>query len=71
MQSRFSDVAFHFVYPISLIMPATGYFTTFILSYILARIVFKNVRPYLPYFRTVQKMLDHEQPIEASPVRSQ
>jgi hypothetical protein len=25
---------------------------------VLARILFKNIRRYLPYFRSVQKMLD-------------
>lgn len=58
MQSRFAGVAFEFAYPVSLIWPSTGYFTTFILCYILARILFRNIRRYLPYFRTVQKTLD-------------
>jgi len=55
MQSRFQNVEFHFVHPVSLVWSSTGYFTTFILSYILARIVFKQLRPRLPYFRTVHR----------------
>ena len=58
MQSRFLHVEFPFAYPVSLIWSSTGYFTTFILCYILSRILFKNMRPYLPYFRNVQKTLD-------------
>ena len=58
MQTRFLGVEFELAYPISLIWPSTGYVTTFILCYILTRIVFKNVRRYLPYFRGVQKTLD-------------
>lgn len=58
MQTRFSEVEFQLVYPVSLIWSSTGYFTVFILLYILARIVFKNIRSYLPYFREVQKTLD-------------
>lgn len=65
MQSRFLGVKFEFIYPISLFWPSTGYFTTFILCYILARILFKNIRRYLPYFKTVQKTLDFSRPPSA------
>jgi hypothetical protein len=58
MQTRFSALEFPLPYAINLIMPSAGYFVTFLLCYILARIFFKHVRRYLPYFGTVQKMLD-------------
>ena len=58
MQTRFSQVEFPLPYPVEIIMPAIGYFPTFLLCYILARILFKNVRRYLPYFSRVQKKLD-------------
>ena len=58
MQTRFSQVEVPLPYPVAIILPAIGYFPTFLLCYILARIVFKNVRRYLPYFGRVQKMLD-------------
>jgi hypothetical protein len=65
MNSRFADVAFDLVYPISMIWPSTGYVTTFLCSYVLARLVFKRMRRYLPYFRGVQKMLDTGQVVKA------
>jgi hypothetical protein len=58
MQTRFSQVEFSLPSPLEIIMPAIGYFPTFLLCYILARILFQNVRRYLPYFRSVQKQLD-------------
>jgi hypothetical protein len=58
MNSRFADVVFEFVYPISLLLPSTGYFLTFACCYVLARILFKNLRRYLPYFSKVQETLD-------------
>jgi len=58
LQSRFLDVDFTLAYPLSIIWSSTGYLTIFVLLYLLARIVFKNLRPYLPYFRQVQKTLD-------------
>ena len=67
MQSRFLGGEFKFVYPISLIWSSTQYFTIFILLYILARIVFKNMRPYLPYFKHVQKALDLSSEIRRQP----
>ncbi|MCG6918863.1 MAG: hypothetical protein LJE89_15120 [Deltaproteobacteria bacterium] len=58
MQTRFSQVEFPLPYPVETILPTIGYFPTFLLCYILARILFKNIRRYLPYFSTVQKQLD-------------
>ena len=58
MQTRFGQVEFPLPYPLQLALPSTGYFATFLLCYVVSRILFKNVRRYLPYFRTVQKMLD-------------
>jgi hypothetical protein len=58
MQTRFSQVEFALPYPLEIITPTIGYFPTFLLCYVLARIFFKNVRRYLPYFSSVQKQLD-------------
>jgi hypothetical protein len=59
MQSRFQDVDFELVFPINrLLGDNVGYPFIFIPMYILARILFKYLRPRLPYFRGVQAMLD-------------
>jgi hypothetical protein len=59
MQSRFSEVEFDIVFPLTLIFgKSVGYIFTFIPIYILCRIVFKYMRPHLPYFRGVQKVLN-------------
>jgi hypothetical protein len=59
MQTRFHGVDFDLAFPLSLLFGKTvGYLFTFIPIYILSRIVFKYMRPYLPYFRGVQKRLD-------------
>lgn len=58
MQIRFSGILFPLAYPVSLIWGSTQYFTIFLVLYVLARIVFKHLRPHLPYFRDVQKSLD-------------
>jgi hypothetical protein len=58
MQTRFAAVEFEFAYPISIVWESTGFFTTFFLCYLLARILFRHLRPYLPYFKGVQKTLD-------------
>jgi hypothetical protein len=58
MQARFGAVEFPLSYPINQIIPSTGYVVTFLVCYVLARILFKNIRRYLPYFKTVQRMLD-------------
>ncbi|MFZ0242177.1 MAG: hypothetical protein WAL90_11065 [Desulfobacterales bacterium] len=60
MQTRFQDVRFDVAFPLSLIFgKTTGYLFIFIPLYILCRIAFKYLRPHLPYFRGVQKILDH------------
>lgn len=57
--SRFADVDFPVAAPLSLLLDeGVGYMFTFIPMYILSRILFKYMRPYLPYFKGVQKMLD-------------
>jgi hypothetical protein len=59
MQTRFDDVAFLLGFPLSLFLGDTvGYLFSFFPIYILARILFKYLRPWLPYFRGVQRMLD-------------
>ncbi len=56
---RFADVDFEVTLPLSLLFKGgVGYNFTFIPMYILTRILFKYMRPHLPYFRGVQKMLD-------------
>lgn len=61
MQTRFNGVEFPLVYPISiLINKSMGYIFSFIPIYILSRIFFRHVRPFLPYFRGVQKLLDEK-----------
>ena len=58
MQTRFADVEFDLAFPLSLIFgKSVGYIFTFIPIYILCRIFFKYMRPYLPYFKGVQKLL--------------
>jgi hypothetical protein len=60
MQTRFQDVQFDLAFPLSFILGNTvGYTFVFIPLYILSRIVFKYLRPKLPYFRGIQKILDH------------
>jgi len=59
MQWRFGEVLFPIAFPFSLVAKdGVGYLFTFFPIYILARILFKRMRPWLPYFRGVQKMLD-------------
>jgi len=59
MQTRFHHVAFPLAWPLSIVFGDTvGYTFTFIPLYILCRILFKYMRPWLPYFRGVQKLLD-------------
>jgi hypothetical protein len=59
MQTRFHDVDFELAFPLSLIFgQSVGYTFSFIPLYILCRILFKYVRPWLPYFKGVQKVLD-------------
>ena len=59
MQTRFHAVEFPLAYPLSILFNENvGYTFSFIPLYILARIVFKYMRPWLPYFKGVQKRLD-------------
>jgi hypothetical protein len=59
MQTRFAEVQFALAFPLSLIFgKSVGYIFTFIPIYIFCRILFKYMRPYLPYFRGVQKVLN-------------
>ena len=59
MQTRFYGVDFELAFPLSLLFgKSVGYLFTFIPLYILARIIFKYLRPWLPYFKGVQKQLD-------------
>jgi hypothetical protein len=52
MQTRFADVEF------PLFGTSVGYVFTFVLLYILSRILFRYLRPHLPYFRKAQRRLD-------------
>jgi hypothetical protein len=59
MQARFADVQFALAFPLSLVFGKTvGYIFVFIPLYIFCRILFKYLRPYLPYFKGVQNALD-------------
>jgi hypothetical protein len=59
MQTRFAGVEFTLAFPLSLIFgKSVGYIFTFIPLYILCRILFKYMRPHLPYFKGVQKLLN-------------
>jgi hypothetical protein len=58
MQTRFADVEFALAFPLSLLFgKSVGYVFTFIPLYILCRILFKYLRPHLPFLRGVQKLL--------------
>jgi hypothetical protein len=59
MQTRFAGVEFNLAFPLSLIFgKSVGYIFTFIPIYILCRIFFKYMRPHLPYFKGIQKLLN-------------
>jgi hypothetical protein len=58
MQTRFSEVEFDLAFPLSLVFGSSvGYIFTFIPIYVLCRIIFKYMRPWLPYFRGVHRQL--------------
>lgn len=58
MQTRFGDVDFLIAYPLSAVLgESVGFTFSFVPLYILCRIVFKYMRPYLPYFRGVHQRL--------------
>ena len=59
MQTRFSGVEFDLAFPLSLVFgKSVGYIFTFIPIYILCRILFKYLRPHLPYFKGVQRLIN-------------
>ncbi|MBW2408452.1 MAG: hypothetical protein JRF72_01545 [Deltaproteobacteria bacterium] len=59
MQTRFADVQFALAFPLSLVFgKEVGYTFVFIPLYIFCRILFKYIRPFLPYFKGVQNALD-------------
>ncbi len=59
LNTRFADVNFLIAPPFSIVFKeGVGCMFSFIPMYILSRILFKYMRPYLPYFNGVQKMLD-------------
>ena len=61
MQTRFADVEFPLAFPLSLLFGKTvGYAFTFIPLYILCRILFKYLRPHLPYLKGVQALLNRK-----------
>lgn len=55
MQTRFQDVAFEVTVPFSYVIDTVGYTFSFFPIYILARIVFGQMRPWLPYFSSIHK----------------
>jgi hypothetical protein len=62
MQTRFQSVEFEMLFPLNFVFgDHVGYPFVFFPMYILARIVFKYLRPRLPYFKGVQAMLDGQQ----------
>lgn len=58
MQIHFVPFSFAVVFPLSLVVGDTvGFAFIFIPIYILSRILFKYLHPWLPYFKTVHHML--------------
>ncbi|MBA3010676.1 MAG: hypothetical protein KKF12_06760 [Proteobacteria bacterium] len=57
MQTRFTGVDFEILFPFSLITDSVGYTFSFFPIYVLSRIVFGHMRPFLPYFSSVHKGL--------------
>jgi len=57
MQTRFSGVNFEILFPFSLVTDSVGYTFSFFPIYVLTRIVFGHLRPFLPYFSSVHKGL--------------
>jgi hypothetical protein len=57
MQTRFSSVDFEILFPFSLVTDTVGYTFSFFPIYVLSRIVFGHLRPFLPYFSSVHKTL--------------
>ena len=57
MQHRFIGVEFPLPVTVPLFGDSVGYVFTYFLFYMLARILFKQVKPLLPYFRNMQNLL--------------
>jgi hypothetical protein len=57
MQTRFQDVVFEISFPFTLVTDSVGYTFSFFPIYILTRILFGQIRPWLPYFSSVHKNL--------------
>jgi len=58
MQAHFGRVRFDLAAPLSLIFGQTvGFAFSFIPIYILCRILFRHLHPWLPYFRGVHRLL--------------
>lgn len=58
MQLHFEQVRFLLAFPLSLLFGETvGFAFSFIPIYILCRILFKHLHPWLPYFKGVHRML--------------
>lgn len=57
MQTRFAGIEFEIAFPFSLVTDSVGYTFSFFPIYILARIVFGKLRPFIPYFSNVHKNL--------------
>jgi hypothetical protein len=57
MQTRFAGVDFAISFPFSLVIDSVGYVFSFFPIYVLSRIVFGQMRPWLPYFSSVHKSL--------------
>lgn len=57
MQTRFAGVDFAISFPFSMVTDSVGYTFSFFPVYVLARIVFGKIRPFLPYFSNVHKQL--------------
>ena len=57
MQTRFTGVEFDILFPFTLVTDSVGYTFSFFPIYVLARIVFGQIRPFLPYFSGVHKSL--------------
>jgi hypothetical protein len=69
MQIHFAQTGFPVIFPLSLVVGKTvGYPFVFIPIYILARILFKYLHPWLPYFASVHKMLNDDR--QPAPARS-
>jgi hypothetical protein len=57
MQYRFIEIEFPLIVKVPLFGKSVGYVFFFVLFYILAKILFKNLKYKLPYFRNIPGML--------------